>query len=211
MDHKYDLTGQRCGDLQVLSRAPNNKFQDAYWHCICLKCGKPRIVKGSYLRRGISTSCGCNQKEVARKLRQLPDGEGAVRQLMNTYKQMARWKKKEFNLTLPQFKALTKGTCFYCGKEPSQIIRRNHNGGKTQGTPYIYNGVDRLDSSKGYTIDNCVSCCGVHNKMKLAMSPDEFLQACKAVVEYYGKGRSDSSTHPQIVDSTQLMAEVASI
>ena len=40
---------------------------------------------------------------------------------------------------------------------------------------YIYNGIDRLDPSGGYTEDNCVTACGTCNNAKMAMTRDEFL------------------------------------
>jgi hypothetical protein len=185
MDPKYDLKYQIHNDWFVVRRAPSNKFQDAYWFCVCLKCGKQKRVKGSFIRRGVSKNCGCNRARIFKDQNQLAPGEGAVRQLMNTYKQMARFKQRPFELTLEQFKELTKGNCHYCGVPPCQTLTRKHNGGKTYGTPYQYNGVDRLDSSLGYTLENCVSACGVHNKMKLDMSAEDFLKACKAVVDYF--------------------------
>lgn len=44
-------------------------------------------------------------------------------------------------------------------------------------------GVDRLDSAKGYTHDNCVSCCSCCNRMKLKQSKTEFISRCKRIVE----------------------------
>jgi hypothetical protein len=35
--------------------------------------------------------------------------------------------------------------------------------------------LDRIDSSKGYSISNVVPCCATCNKAKLAMPRDEFL------------------------------------
>ena len=35
-------------------------------------------------------------------------------------------------------------------------------------------GIDRIDSSKDYTLDNCVSCCGMCNIMKNKFDIDEW-------------------------------------
>ena len=32
--------------------------------------------------------------------------------------------------------------------------------------PFKYNGIDRINNSKGYTIDNCVPCCFMCNYSK---------------------------------------------
>lgn len=201
MDKKYDLTEQRFDKWLVIGRAPNDKDQSAMWFCRC-DCGTERAVHGAHLRRKRSKSCGCYQRSTAKRLRQLPDGEGAARQLYRGYKHTAGWKNREFSLSLEDFKKLAKGVCYYCGVPPSQILLRKHNGGKTFGTPYKYNGVDRLDSSKGYTLDNCVPCCGIHNKMKLAMSPHEFYISCCAVVDFW-KGREQLiPAHSKVVETT---------
>lgn len=187
MDNKYNLLGKRFNMWLVLSRAASNSNQDAYWLCRC-DCGTERAVKGSFLRREMSTNCGCRRARTFGERLSLAPGEGAVRQLFRTYKQMAKFKKREFALSLEEFKLLTKGDCHYCGAAPSQTVTRKHNGGKTLGTTYLYNGVDRVDSILGYTLSNCVSACGVHNKMKLTMSQADFLAACEAVVNFYGRG-----------------------
>lgn len=44
--------------------------------------------------------------------------------------------------------------------------------------------IDRIDSLKGYTIDNCVSCCGKCNMMKKNLSKLDFIEHCKKIVKY---------------------------
>jgi hypothetical protein len=39
---------------------------------------------------------------------------------------------------------------------------------------FIGNGVDRVENSLGYSVDNCVACCKICNWMKLTLSVDEF-------------------------------------
>jgi len=41
--------------------------------------------------------------------------------------------------------------------------------------------IDRIDSSKGYTPDNCVLCLYVVNRMKSDMPLDEFLSICHSI------------------------------
>lgn len=43
--------------------------------------------------------------------------------------------------------------------------------------------IDRVDSNKGYTIDNIVLCQVVINRMKQALTTKEFLELCKLVVD----------------------------
>lgn len=49
--------GNRYGKLTVISPA-ESKDGHMFWHCKC-DCGNECDVRGSYLRKGITTSCGC--------------------------------------------------------------------------------------------------------------------------------------------------------
>jgi hypothetical protein len=73
------------------------------------------------------------------------------------------------DLTVEEVKRLVKGHCHYCGTAPSPRVvsksRRYED----------LNGIDRVDSSLGYTIANCVSCCSMCNKMKMDIGQAEFI------------------------------------
>jgi len=73
--------------------------------------------------------------------------------------------------------------CYYCGGKPSQI----HNLRSFKGCDYErnikYNGIDRVENSAGYTIENCVPCCGFCNRGKSVMSVDEWINHIKKVLK----------------------------
>jgi hypothetical protein len=50
--------GAKYGALSVLSSAGLDARQNSIWLCAC-DCGNTRTARGSELRRGITTSCGC--------------------------------------------------------------------------------------------------------------------------------------------------------
>lgn len=60
-----DLTGQKFGRLTVLERA-QSKNKHTYWLCKC-KCGNIKKVQRSNLRDEQTKSCGCLNKEKAKK------------------------------------------------------------------------------------------------------------------------------------------------
>ena len=66
-----------------------------------------------------------------------------------TYKKAAKQRDIEFNLTIEEFNIFWQKDCHYCGD------------------PILTIGVDRVDSSEGYTLINCVPCCTICNKIKL--------------------------------------------
>ena len=81
-----------------------------------------------------------------------------------------------FELTLDEISNLSQQVCTYCGKEPEQFLSSFPN--------FIYNGIDRVDNTKGYEIENCVTCCKLCNRMKDTLSLDEFKNHIAKVVLY---------------------------
>lgn len=98
------------------------------------------------------------------------------RRLLNRYR-YSKIGRKCFKLSVKKFRELTSSNCYYCNSLPNYISKieiSKNKPPKGKGLPYIYNGIDRLDSSKGYTNNNVVPCCGKCNKAKLDMSVKEF-------------------------------------
>lgn len=46
-------------------------------------------------------------------------------------------------------------------------------------------GIDRMDSYKGYFIENCVACCAMCNYMKRTYTRDEFIKQCKLIASIH--------------------------
>lgn len=83
-----DLVGKRYWKLLVIDISPHtDKYENIYWACLCT-CGTQCTVRGSSLKNGHTTSCGCgfNDKDEINQLdlqAYLPDETG------NTYRQLA--------------------------------------------------------------------------------------------------------------------------
>ena len=182
------MTGKKFGKLTVIRRSyPNNKFRNAMWLCRC-DCGKSKVINGQHLRKGVTNSCGCLRKQTSKKNakknfagyrgggRRLVLGLSNFRGTMANYKCRAKKKGLEFNLTEEQFKEITQQDCYYCGEKPNQIF--NHKGSNGD---YIYNGIDRIDNTKGYTINNIVPCCGFCNMAKKSHTEQEFKDWVKRI------------------------------
>ena len=67
MSRAIDLAGQVFGNLTVLAKDGVNAYGDTYWSCHCA-CGVLRRVLGSNLRRGLSRSCGCAERQAKHPL-----------------------------------------------------------------------------------------------------------------------------------------------
>lgn len=77
--------------------------------------------------------------------------------------------KLAFELTLDQFEGLKRQSCYLCGKQSSS----SH-----------MNGIDRLDSSVGYIVENCMPCCAGCNYIKRRYSHDELLKKLLAIFHH---------------------------
>lgn len=73
-----------------------------------------------------------------------------------SYLKRANAKKVAFDLTVEQFEDMCDRDCVYCGD-----------------TGF---GIDRIDSKKGYTLDNCVPSCTMCNMMKYTYSEHTFIK-----------------------------------
>ena len=175
-----NLKGQRFGKLLVVDEEGRCKRGKAIWKCKC-DCGNETIVTSYSLKSGVTKSCGCFNAECVRDRRFLGYGVGAFNRVLLSYTNNARLKGLEFALSIDEFKELTKGCCFYCGVEPQQSIKNNI---RTVNGNYVHNGIDRIDSSKGYISGNVVSCCVKCNKMKLDHSVEEFRKHIIKIYDY---------------------------
>lgn len=99
-----------------------------------------------------------------------------MHELICRYKRNAKQKNLEYNLTEEQFVELSQKDCYYCGSKPNNIAK-----GKTNYGEYIYNGIDRIENTKGYTIDNVVPCCRICNIAKQQLTLQEFKDWIKRI------------------------------
>lgn len=174
-----DISKKKFGRLKPIRYVGNRK-----WLCRC-DCGKYKEIDKSSLTCGKTKSCGCLSSEIAsirgkkhgmkkaiaaaKLVNTKFSGEVAIyRDLYNQYKSKAKGRKIKFNLNFDTFRQLLSGNCFYCDKKPNQ----KHN---YHGRIILYNGIDRVDSSKGYEEGNVVSCCKVCNMAKSNMPLEEFI------------------------------------
>lgn len=77
------------------------------------------------------------------------------------YKMSAKAHNRDFELTFDEFRNLVLDNCYYCGD--------------------VGGGIDRVDSSKGYILSNCVPCCTQCNSGKMQYSSQRFIELCHRV------------------------------
>lgn len=160
--------GQRFGSLTVVEYSYTGKHWRRYFKCHC-DCGNEATVMLQALTSGNTKSCGCLRGEATKRRYGLKPGQAAMRQVVLGYKRHCRESGRPWDLTEDQFEEISQRDCWYCGTSPRQVKKSPHGSGD-----YVYNGIDRVDSSRGYEANNVVSCCIVCNKAKSDTPVGEF-------------------------------------
>lgn len=157
-----DRTGQRYGKLVVLELAPVAPGSKIRWLCRC-DCGAEKMIRAECLSKGISRSCGC-----VGRAPKLPPGIAARNQVLKSYRGAARARGLAWELLDDDFDRLTAQDCFYCGIPPSTTFT-------IRLSSFAYNGIDRIDNARGYTLANVVTCCQICNRAKSDLPYDDFV------------------------------------
>lgn len=132
---------------------------------VCYLCKKKKsleeFVRSRNPRHQLGRSHECRQCHNERNKK----NKGTPRARFNTYKAGAKYRGIEFHLSFDEFESFWGGSCFYCG-------------GRIDGI-----GLDRIDSSIGYQVDNVVRCCPRCNKAKGTLTQEEFITMCKEITK----------------------------
>lgn len=186
MRSKIDYTNQVFHDLTVLYPSEKRIKGEIVWLCRC-KCGKETLTRSSYLKSGRKKSCGCIQKDYYRTHKKITTY--GLTKLYNEYKVSAKSKNREFNLTKEEFRQLTSKNCFYCNIAPyrKRINIYAKNKITIEMGEFIFNGLDRINSSKDYTLDNVLTCCKVCNCAKSNLTTEEFKEWLERIYNHFIK------------------------
>jgi hypothetical protein len=179
---RIDLSGKKIGKITVLnfshSHIQPSKQKRAMWDVEC-ECGVTKKMSTSTLSNPKLLSCGCEfNKRREEGFNKKEKGEANFNYIFLSYKARARNKKIDFELDKESFRNIIIQKCVYCHQFGKNYrIKRSCNG------TFVSNGIDRIDSSKGYTKDNIVPCCKRCNQMKNNLSLKDFLNHIKNI--YY--------------------------
>ena len=174
---------QRCGnDFQVKPyRKDKAKYcsYDCYWQKsehleakACSKCGLNQSLS-CFHKNGSSYSSQCKTCRHAsnRKYRRKFNHKEKYRNYI--YRSITT--DRELSISYEEFLDLvTNYSCYYCGLDNDQL------------------GLDRVDNSQGYTLENVVPCCRPCNVAKNDMSYNDFITMCKYVVSNHDRASSNS-------------------
>jgi len=177
-----NLTNKKFGRLTALKLVGRDKSGKLLWECLC-SCGNKTVVISSKLISGWTKSCGCFRKEKSSGLLKVKHlkpqiltrgsnwrGYGEIGlTYFNSIKYGAKSRNLEFKLTIEDLwnLFLKQGKkCALSGLELTMFrCIKNQNQGNAS--------LDRINSLKGYTIDNVQWIHKDINQMKMGIAQDE--------------------------------------
>ena len=146
-----DIAGKRFGYLTALRYVGNDQKHFARWECKC-DCGVVKIIRGSALQNGTTTSCSCMRVPAQIKANSTQNGLGRSREA-NIWRGM---KRRCYDQTTPEY--------FYYGARGISICERWHtfsNFLEDMGKCPEALSIDRIDVNGKYEpskLPMCVCC-----------------------------------------------------
>lgn len=183
-NNKIDLNGKIFGGLTVLREVAPSPRGLTNWECLC-ECGNIYITSGYYLRQGRKKSCGC--RNYRRRGSTNPKWSG-YQDISGSYWHRVRQGAKNrkivlqisiedaWNQYIKQDKkcALSGIPIYMC---TSDALNRSDLSTQTAS-------LDRIDSKKGYVVDNIQWTHKDINIIKMDLDQDYFITLCKQVANY---------------------------
>lgn len=159
----------------------DNKKRAAF-EFLC-ECGNIVVARGKDVKDEKIKSCGCLHSETSRNQgykNRLEGSQAIVNNIWNRFNQNASRRNIYVGINKTQMEQFLKQDCTYCGSNSSSTYKSKNNYCRE----YAYNGIDRINSSKGYVPENCVACCKYCNWAKNKQSVEEFEQWIDRLVKY---------------------------
>ena len=185
LKHKIkDFTGQTFGRLTFIKPIEEKKYGKTVWELLC-SCGTIIYKTAEVVSSGNTKSCGCYKHEVSIRTGKILASKALGKTRKHTpYMSSVRavWGMTYKDCPLEVFMMVSQQNCHYCGVLPTNCYNvANRSPNEYNSTEqalhgnFIYNGLDRKDSSLGHTMANVVPCCWPCNRAKGSMGYREFL------------------------------------
>lgn len=187
--------GEVFGNCIVIEVSPNNLERKggrlSFSAKLKCKCGNVFDKNKFGSLKGKHLSCGCiNHHKLSKNVKTEDPKECSFNSLYKRYRSHARNHQREFSLTKDQFGLLINAPCHYCTALPELkynvyvTTKGKYTSSNTERSDkawILFNGLDRIDSSKGYFETNVVTCCRTCNFAKNDWPYDKFITWLKRV------------------------------
>lgn len=174
------FAGDRFGSWTVVFPDVARTLGNSRMSLVRCDCGNETVTRNAALRNGKSTKCKSCRYKAHSKLMKVEGSEWNT--FLYRYQSNAARRDIEFCLTMDEFMSLCRQDCYYCGANPRKRVL-------SPSKVVIANGIDRADSSKDYTVENCLPCCDVCNKMKMKLDKDFFVKHAIKIARKHGLRR----------------------
>jgi hypothetical protein len=165
--------------LELSNKAVKSQHS-RYWKCKC-DCGNIRIINQNRLICGKTTSCGCNH---FRKGKYHSNWNGCG-DMGGTFFGIIKWGAKtrglDVSITKEEIWDLFLKQNKKCALTGMELHFSTYSGGNDGNAS-----LDRIDSNKGYTIDNVQWVHKDINIMKMDLSAEKLIEYCKLILRTNG-------------------------
>ena len=177
MPKKIDLVGKRFGKMIVIEEINSTKC-----HCLC-DCGNYKVCRRKRLLDGRNTSCGCFMNRSGPDNGYWKGYEDITGSFWGSIRSGAENRKIELSISIKEAWEIFIKQNRRCALSGVLLNMPERQYSKDEQCENLAS-LDRIDSSKPYTKENCQWVTREINKMKMDMKEKRFIQVCKAVGEY---------------------------
>jgi hypothetical protein len=182
--------GQQIGNFTISSYLPNESF-----YVLQCKCGNTSKGSTDHVTRKIAnllsegyTACSTCSFEYQKKLKEQRIKSDTYYTYKDVYREYVNKSKSRdiyFELSLEEASQMFSQNCYYCAEPPKNKRTR------VNGNTIVYQGIDRVDNSIGYTKENCVPCCKYCNSFKMERGQEDFFKHINKI--YFNKVQRSAS------------------
>ena len=147
-----DLTGKPFGKLIAIERVGKDKSHRAIWKCIC-ECGNEKIINSSRLISGNTKSCGCYKSEYIKAKKS--KHRKAKTRLYNVWCGIKQRCCDHKHVSYKIYGAEGKNVCEEWLHNFQAFYDWSMANGFDENAPRGKCTIERIDSTKGYSPDNC--------------------------------------------------------
>lgn len=166
--------GQVIGDLTVVETDARHRNRADYVRLLCA-CGKEAWAQPGELAAGGRVSCGCRKKLTGASNRKWK-GHGEISgKTWSHIRGHARTRGIDFGITIEDAWAAYVRQDGRCALSGEPLVLRGD----------ITASLDRVDSKRGYTLDNIQWVHKVLNHMKMSIDQDDFVAWCRRVAAHH--------------------------
>ena len=200
--------GQANNRLTLIECANKNKFGQKLGLFLCI-CGKQCIKGISSVKHGYTKSCGCLQKQKAAENakhfsriqtkartaaninrrgkpnfgKRISIKQLCINKIFADYKNSAKRDNRIFELSKLDIETLIFSQCDRCGRLPTRefVAKRI----RLDNESIYWNGIDRIDNSKGYTLNNVRPYCWDCNNARGSMNNEDWSNLDNCVIQKF--------------------------